>query len=69
MSLFGNPPKNSDPKTQPPGFWIAIGVSVGAGFGVAINNIALGVGLGVAFGALIGFLQQRKNKKGPNGAA
>jgi hypothetical protein len=30
------------------GTWVAIGIALGAGIGVAINNIAVGVGTGIA---------------------
>jgi F0F1-type ATP synthase membrane subunit c/vacuolar-type H+-ATPase subunit K len=36
-------------KNRPPGFFVAIGVAIGLGFGVAINNVGLGIALGAAF--------------------
>jgi len=56
-------PKSDKPKTQPMGFWIAIGAGIGAGVGVALDNIAAGVALGVALGAAIGAAQTQRNKK------
>jgi NhaP-type Na+/H+ or K+/H+ antiporter len=38
------------------GAWVGIGMTAGAAFGVAIENIALGVGVGAAIGLAIGYL-------------
>jgi hypothetical protein len=40
--------------------WLAIGVAVGSGVGVATGHIALGVGLGLALGALGAVLSKSK---------
>lgn len=39
--------------------WLAIGVAVGSGVGVALDRVALGVGLGLALGALGAILSKR----------
>jgi hypothetical protein len=57
-------PSENKARSQPFGFWIAIGVGIGSGIGVAIQNIAIGVAIGVALGVAIGFVQQQQaNKK------
>ena len=45
-----------------PGLWLAVGITIGAGVGVALKNIALGVGLGVAFGCVLNALRRPKNR-------
>lgn len=57
-----------DNKKQPKGYWISMGMSVGAGFGVALglvfDNLALGIALGAGFGVAIGAaLEQRIKDK------
>ena len=43
-------------KTPPPaGFWIAIGVAIGCGVGVALRNPLLGIGIG-------GMLMAKRNR-------
>ena len=61
------------PNDQRPGgdtnsrpIWIAVGVAVGSGVGVAIDNIALGVGIGIALGAVGAILSQRGKKSESN---
>jgi hypothetical protein len=44
--------------------WLAIGVAVGSGAGVALDRIALGVGLGLALGALGAILSKRGKNDG-----
>jgi hypothetical protein len=44
------------------GFWIAIGIAIGCGYGVAARNIPLGVGFGVAVGVLIWAVTSRRAK-------
>ena len=34
--------------------WLAVGIALGAGLGVAFGNLAIGVSLGVAFGTIFG---------------
>ncbi len=62
MSDEQKPPQTDKIKTQPMGFWIAIGTAIGAGLGVALDNIAVGVGVGIALGAAIGAAQNRTDK-------
>ena len=40
--------------------WIAIGIAIGAGIGVATNNIAIWVGIGVALGVAMGLTFARR---------
>ena len=52
------------PKAGPhPVTWVGAGLAVGAGVGVAMDNIALGVGLGLFVGALISLIYSARNKK------
>lgn len=55
-----------DSKKQPKGYWISIGMSIGAGFGVALglvfDNLALGIALGAGFGVAIGAALEQRNK-------
>lgn len=48
------------------GYWISIGMSIGAGFGVALGlvfgNLALGIALGAGFGVAIGAALEQRNK-------
>ena len=43
-------------------FWIAVGLVLGAGMGVAMDNIAAGMGAGIALGVVIGVSANRRNK-------
>ncbi len=46
------------------GFWLPIGVALGAGIGVAMNNLAVGIGAGIAIGVGIGAATEaRKQNK------
>jgi hypothetical protein len=56
MSNKDNVPQSGKPKTQPIGYWIAIGAAIGAGLGVALDNIGVGVAIGAAQ------VQRNKNK-------
>jgi hypothetical protein len=40
--------------------WLAVGIAVGSGVGVAVGRIALGVGVGLALGALGAVLSRRE---------
>lgn len=55
-----------DDELRPQGYWIGIGICIGAGFGVAIGtalgNIALGLPIGVGAGIAIGAALEQKNK-------
>ena len=56
----------ADSELQPQGYWISIGISIGAGFGVALglvlDNLALGIAIGAGFGVAIGSALEQKNK-------
>jgi hypothetical protein len=43
-----------------PESWIGIGLAIGAGIGVALNDIAIGIGIGMLAGAIISLVQKRK---------
>jgi hypothetical protein len=58
MTNKNNVPQSDKPKTQPIGYWMAIGTAIGAGLGVALDNI----GVGVAIGVVIGAAQAQRNK-------
>ena len=47
------------------GFWVAIGLAIGAGIGVALHNIPLGGGIGLVIGAAIGGIRKIKINKKP----
>ena len=51
---------------HPRGYWISLGISIGAGFGVALglvfDNLALGIAMGAGFGVAIGSALEQKNK-------
>lgn len=51
---------------NPQGYWIGIGISIGAGFGVAMglvfDNLALGIAMGAGFGVAIGAALEQRNK-------
>ncbi len=42
-------------------FWIAIGLVIGAGMGVAMDNIGAGMGVGIALGGGIGVVLSRRS--------
>ena len=62
MSDEEKDPKSNKPKTLSMGTWMAIGVAVGAGLGVAMDNLPIGVAIGIAIGAGIGAAQDQRNK-------
>lgn len=47
--------------------WLGIGVALGAGVGVAMDNIPIGAGLGITIGALISIANYMYNKKNQSG--
>ncbi|MGD2145011.1 MAG: hypothetical protein PVF54_11080 [Anaerolineae bacterium] len=47
--------------------WLAVGVAVGCGVGVALDRIAVGVGLGLALGAIGAILSKRGNTRKSEG--
>ena len=55
-----------DQELHPRGYWISLGISIGAGFGVALglvfDNLALGIAMGAGFGVAIGSALEQKNK-------
>jgi len=57
-------PKDQKPKAGlNPVTWVGAGLAVGAGVGVAMDNIALGVGLGLFIGAILSLIYSARNKK------
>lgn len=52
-------------RKMPPASWIGIGLALGAGLGVALDELAIGIGLGLAFGAMVTALNNRRNKQDP----
>ena len=56
----------TDNEIRPQGYWIGIGISMGAGFGVAmglvLDNLALGIAMGAGAGVAIGAALEQKNK-------
>ena len=55
-----------DQELHPRGYWVSLGISIGAGFGVALglvfDNLALGIAMGAGFGVAIGSVLEQKNK-------
>ena len=55
----------ADNELRPRGYWIGIGISIGAGFGVAMglvfDNLALGIAMGAGAGVAIGAALEQKN--------
>ena len=55
-----------DSEKHPKGYWISTGISIGAGFGVALglvfDNLALGIAMGAGFGIAIGSALEQQNK-------
>ncbi len=49
--------------TNPIGFWLCIGIAAGAPLGFVVGNFVLSIGLGVTVGALVGVLQQKRQKR------
>jgi len=56
----------ADNELRPQGYWIGIGISIGAGFGVAMglvfDNLALGIAMGAGAGVAVGAALEQKNK-------
>jgi len=44
-------------------FWLPVGVALGAGIGVAMNNLAVGIGAGIAIGVGIGAATEARKKQ------
>ena len=57
----------TDQDTRPAGYYMSLGISIGAGFGVALglvfDNLGLGIAIGAAIGASIGGIFEQKNKE------
>lgn len=55
-----------DQELHPRGYWVSLGISIGAGFGVALglvfDNLALGIAIGATIGVSIGGTLEQKNK-------
>jgi hypothetical protein len=45
---------------NPLALWIAIGLTMGAGTGVALDNLILGVGVGITLGVAVGLTQSQR---------
>lgn len=58
--MFNRDPSNSG-KRVPAGVWLAFGVAIGCGLGVAAGNLAIGVGLGTAVGGLLVFVSRLRH--------
>lgn len=54
-----DPSKQGQPLN--PGVWVAFGVAVGCGLGVALGNLAMGVGLGIAVGGIVALVSRRRS--------
>jgi hypothetical protein len=52
---------DKSPLQKRPASWIGIGLAIGAGVGVALDNIALGISIGMLIGAIISIQQSRSN--------
>jgi hypothetical protein len=50
-------------QTMPPAGWLAIGVALGGGLGVALDNGILGVGAGICLGAAMMAYQRRLDER------
>ncbi|NII10177.1 hypothetical protein [Oleiagrimonas sp. C23AA] len=48
-------------KSSTPGAMMGVGVALGAGLGVAFDNLALGMGIGVALGAALTAVAARRD--------
>ena len=44
------------------GITVALGLTLGAGVGVVLHNIALGAGIGLVFGAALGATWSKRSK-------
>jgi hypothetical protein len=54
-----DPSKQGQPLS--PGVWIAFGVAIGCGLGVAVGNLPIGVGLGIAVGGIVALMSRRRS--------
>ena len=56
--------EDKSPLQKRPASWIGIGLAIGAGVGVALDNIALGISIGMVIGAGISLQQSRQGDEG-----
>jgi hypothetical protein len=52
--------EEKSPLQKRPASWVGIGLAIGAGVGVAQDNIALGISIGMLIGAGISLQQSRQ---------
>ncbi|RPJ26983.1 MAG: hypothetical protein EHM33_09580 [Chloroflexi bacterium] len=62
MSNEQKGPQPNRSKRQPSGYWMTIGLALGAGIGLALDNLPIGVAIGMAVGVAIDAAQRHKNK-------
>jgi hypothetical protein len=51
------------PMRRRPNYFLPVGIAIGAGIGVALNNIAIGMGIGVALGFAMSAVVQNRNRE------
>ena len=54
--------QNNKKDVQEAGRFIGIGIALGAGIGVALDNIGLGIAIGIVFGVAIGAIRSRREE-------
>ena len=54
--------EEKSPFQKRPASWVGIGLAIGAGVGVALDNLALGISIGMLIGAGISLQQSRQGK-------
>jgi len=54
--------EEKSPLQKRPASWVGIGLAIGAGVGVALDNLALGISIGMLIGAGISLQQSRQGK-------
>jgi F0F1-type ATP synthase membrane subunit c/vacuolar-type H+-ATPase subunit K len=59
-SMFKRDPSKQG-RPLSPAVWIALGVAIGCGLGVAVGNLPIGVGLGIAVGGIVALVSRRRN--------
>ena len=62
MSNEQKDPRSNKPKTRSVGYWIAIGLAIGAGLCIKLDNLPIGMAMGVAIGIALDAGQTQKNK-------
>lgn len=58
---MGNPNNKDKKKDDIP--YLALGISIGAAFGIVWNNLALGMGIGIAIGAALDGMKSKDKEK------